>query len=88
MHCGVPQVIILRPLLFLININNFENVCKFTMAIFFADDSNLFLNGKNLYEIEFKLNNELDKIVKWLKMNKLTLNVKKKPMYGIYKQER
>ena len=47
------------------------------MPIFFADDSNLFLNGKNLDEIEFKLNNELYQIVKWLKINKLTLNVKK-----------
>ena len=77
MPCGVPQGSILGPLLFLIYINDLANVCKFTMPIFFADDSNLFLNGKNLDEIELKLNNELDQIVKWLKINKLTLNVKK-----------
>ena len=77
MPCGVPQGSILGPLLFLIYINDLANVCKFTMPIFFADDSNLFLNGKNLDEIELKLNNELDQIVRWLKIDKLTLNVTK-----------
>ena len=87
MHCGVPQGSILGPLLFLIYINDLANVCKFTMPIFFADDSNLFLNGKNLDEIELKLNNELDQIVKWLKINKLTLNVKKPNVWYLQRGE-
>ena len=57
------------------------------MPIFFADDSNLFLNGKNLGEIELKLNNELDQIVKWLKINKLTLNVKKHNVWYLQRGE-
>ena len=47
------------------------------MPIFFADDSNLFQYGESLNEIENILNEELHEIVKWLKVNKLTLNVDK-----------
>ena len=37
------------------------------MPIFFADDSNLFLDCESLNEIESVLNKELNEIVKWLK---------------------
>ena len=75
MSCGVAQGSILGPLSLLIYINDLANVCKFTMPIFFADDSNLFFIDKN--EIKFKLNNELDQNIEWLKINKTTLKMKK-----------
>ena len=47
------------------------------MSIFFADDSNLFLNGKDIMKLEKELNEILANISEWLKVNKLSLNVKK-----------
>ena len=44
---------------------------------FFADDSNLFLNGKDIIQLEQELNEILANISEWLKVNKLSLNVKK-----------
>ena len=47
---------ILGPLLFFNYINDLNYVCKDTMSIFFADDTNLFQNGKEISKVEFKLN--------------------------------
>ena len=44
---------------------------------FFADDANLFINGSNINELESLTNSELAEIAKWLKVNKLSLNINK-----------
>ena len=76
-NCGVPQGSVLGPLLFLLYITDLSNVCKCTMPLFFADDTNLFINGSNINELESLLNSELAEIAKWLKVNKLSLNINK-----------
>ena len=43
----------------------------------FADDTNLFMFGKNLDEIELKLNEELKRVTQWFQVNLLSLNVSK-----------
>ena len=51
------------------------NVSLFTLL--FADDTNVFTIGKDVRQLIAIMNNELTKIVEWLNVNKLALNVKK-----------
>ena len=53
------------------------NVCKSTNPVLYADDTNLFINGKNLIDLKTTINSKLAEMSTWLKINKLSLKVKK-----------
>ena len=67
----------LGPLLFLIYVNDLASVSSVLFTILFADDTNVFITGKNIPNLITVMNNELSKLSEWMNANKLSLNVKK-----------
>ena len=74
---GVPQGSILGPLLFTLYINDLPKVVEESGVVLYADDSTLFASSKYPANIQISLNNDLGRLDKWFKQNKLNLNSKK-----------
>ena len=77
MICGVPQVSILVPLLFLLFLNDLKNASTLLDPIMIADNTNLFLTHKNISCLFETANLQLERINQSFISNKHLLNVNK-----------
>jgi hypothetical protein len=75
--CGVPQGSILGPLLFLIYVNDLSRQIKNGSIKQFADDATTYYVGRSPQQLEQMIQPDVNRILTWFRVNRLTLNAKK-----------
>lgn len=74
---GIPQGSIIGPLMFLIYINNINNIGLKGHLTLYADDTSLFYFDRSIDHIITDAQEDLNRLNEWLKYNLLTINTKK-----------
>lgn len=77
MTARFPQGSIIGLLLFILYINDMSACCRGLQFIHFADDTTALAEGDDLQQLCSSINRELEGVDRWLRCNRLSLNINK-----------
>ena len=75
--CGVPKGSIIRPLLFILQLDTAHKFLKHSKMMTSADGTVMYMFSNSLNEIEKKLSEDLSSLKSWFDSNELVMNLKK-----------